>query len=1594
MATSDNGKEPIGAVLVVGAGIGGMQAALDLAEAGLKVYLLDKASAIGGVMAQLDKTFPTNDCAMCIMSPKLVDVGRHLNIELLTCADVERVEGEPGHFTVTVKQHPRYVDVAKCTGCGDCAAACPITRRDDFNCGLSERHAIYKLYPQAIPNAYAIEKLGTSPCRDACPIHQRAQGYVALVAEGRYADAYRTILQDNPFPSICGRVCNHRCEDACSRGKVDGPVNIMALKRFVADWAYEHREELTKAKGAGGVEEKGGSEAATVAQRVAIVGSGPAGLTAALDLVRLGHAVTVFEALPVAGGMMRVGVPGYRLPPEVVQREIEAIIAEGVELKLNYRVEDAVALLEDYDAVFVAVGAHTGITLPIPGVDLPGVLTATDFLRQVALRCDQGSVTGDQGSPDPRSLVADRRVLVLGGGNVAVDAAMTAVRLGAAWVGMACLESLEKMPAHEWEILDAQEEGIELFPSRTFKEITGQDGRVAGVRCVEVDFRGFVDGRPDFDTFPETEHVIPADVVIFAIGQRPDVSCLGEEVEKVRGRFPVVDKETLATNVPGLFAGGDVVTGTQFIMDAIAAGHRAAWAIDLYLQGKLADRSTDLSPSRFAPAGLPSPAEKRWTWPSTASYRDLPNLPIYQSIHAPVVELSEAEAQARVARGEASPALRHEMPKRPAAERRRDFREVYGGLTEEAARAEAARCLACGVCSECLQCVFACQANAIDHSQVEQEVQLDVGAVLLVPGVEPLPGDIRPEFGYGRYPNVVTSLEFERMLSASGPFAGEVKRPSDGRHPRKVAWIQCVGSRDITCEQGYCSSVCCMYATKEAMIAREHDAHIEPTIFYMDIRSFGKGFEHYIEQAEREYGVRYVRSMVSAVKEAPGTHNLRLTYVTFEDTEGSETRDEGRRTKRPVPHEEEFDLVVLAVGLRPSADTVEMARRLGIELNDYGFAEPELFTPGRTSRPGIFVAGAFAEPKDIPETVIEASCAAAQASALLAPVRHTLTRMPEYPVERDVSDEPPRVGVFVCHCGINIGAVVDVPDVVEYARTLPDVVYAEHNLYTCSQDTQERIAECIREQGLNRVIVASCTPRTHEPLFQDTLRQAGLNPYLFYLANIREQDAWVHRATPAIATAKAKDLVRMAVAKARRLRPIQRGSFNIDHRALVIGGGLAGMTAALSIAEQGYPVYLVEREHELGGNLRHIHVGLPVSGFRVDPQELLRDTIERVARNPLITVFTGAKVEEVSGYVGKFTSLVRLADGKLQEVSHGAIVVATGAREITPTEYGYGELPGVLTQRELEVRIAAAVSNPQSTFRSLQSVVMIQCVGSRNETHPYCSRICCTEAIKNALAIKRLSPQTEVTILYRDIRSYGFKEALYQEARRQGVLFLEYDKDRPPRVRATNRRISASASRQVGESAEDGQRRQWGGLEVEVAVQPENEVVTLPADLVVLSAGIEPNADNDALARLLKLPLNQDGFFLEAHMKLRPVDFAADGIYLAGLAHSPRFLEETIAQAQAAAIRAVTLLSKTELAATPIVASVNPRLCAACGQCVEVCPYDARVLEPGAPYAEVIEVLCQGCGACIVACPNKASQQKGFEFGQIFSMVDAAMVTV
>lgn len=1525
ISKSENNPNVVGAVLVVGAGIGGMQASLDLAEAGFKVYLLDRASAIGGRMAQLDKTFPTNDCAMCIMSPKLVETGRHLNIEIITTADLDRVEGEPGNFTATIRQHPRYVDVSKCTGCGDCAVKCPITLPDDFNAGMGERKAIYKLYPQAIPNAFAIEKRGTAPCREACPAHQRAQGYVALVKERRFADAYRVIKEDNPFPSICGRVCIAKCEEACSRGKFDAPVAIRDLKRFVADWAIEAKRKAEY--------ETPAPSAQPVAsgKRVAIVGSGPAGLTCASDLARQGHGVTVFEALPVAGGMMRVGVPNFRLPHERVQQEIDDILAIGVELRLNSRVDDVEHLFaEGYDAVLFAAGSHKGRKLPIPGAEHPDVIVSLDLLRAASLARDGSQAA--EGVPYAKSefhefelKIRNRRVLVLGGGAVAIDAAMTARRMSAKNVLMACLESRATMPAPSEEIAQAEQEGIDIFPSRTFSRIVTADGKITGVECLDVKFMEFDrDGRLTLETNPNTEHVLECDTVIFAIGQGPDLNPIlnAKHVEQTRRRTVQVDPETLATGRPGLFAGGDAVVGAGFIIDAIAAGHKASTSINNYLQHSLVPRAKPAAKSK--------------------------------------VELTHTEIHAKVESGKAASRPRAPRELVPPIDRVGSWSEFARALTEEQAVAESERCLGCGVCSECLECMYACRAGAVDHSLGEEMRELHVGAVILTPGVEPVDlgaQNYRPEYGYGRYPNVVTSVEFERFLSASGPTGGVVQRPGDGKHPHKVAWIQCVGSRDYAHGQGYCSSICCMYATKEAVIAREHDANIEPTIFYLDMRAYGKDFDRYIDRAKSQ-GVRYIRSMVSVVEPAPDG-NLRIRYAL----------DDG-------PKIEEFEMVVLAVGVKPNAETREMAGRLGLALNEYGFSQTIPLTPTATNRKGIFVAGTFQEPKDIPETVIEASAAAARASSLLATARGTLTRVKQYPPERAVDDEDPRVGVFVCHCGINIGGVVRVPEVVEFAKTLPSVVYAEHNLYTCSQDTQARIEARIRENNLNRVVVASCTPRTHEPLFQDTLRAAGLNPHLFELANIREQDAWVHRGERNTATEKAKDLVAMMVARVQRAKPLYRLVFDINPRALVVGGGVAGMTAALAIAEQGHDVCLVEREEQLGGNANHIRYALNRLPSPSGPAEWhdvgksVQEMIAHVQAQPRIKVFTLAELEDVSGFVGRFKSRIKInGETDRTEIEHGAIIVATGARAASTHEYMYGQDPRVVTQQDFEDRLASLI-NPtdRSHVSQLNSIVMIQCVGSRDETHPYCSRICCQQAIKNALRIKEINPHARVVVLYRDIRAYGFKEDLYRAARERGVLFLPYEPDHKPVVSITDGKLAVAANASFG---------------------PDGRLMFEP-DLLVLGTGIEPG-DNGACAQILKVPLTQDGFFLEAHAKLRPLDFAADGIFLCGLAHSPRTLNESIAQAQGAAIRAVGLLSQRQREAAAIVATVNERLCAGCGLCVVACPYGARSIDTEAQVAKVNAALCQGCGACVVACPNGASQQNAFEMPQVFAMIENAV---
>jgi heterodisulfide reductase subunit A-like polyferredoxin len=1489
--------EKVGAVMVVGGGIAGIQASIDLAESGYYVHMVETSPAIGGVMAQLDKTFPTNDCAMCIVSPKLVEAGCNLNINILTASDIEGISGEPGNFSVRVRKRARFVDINKCTACGDCATACPISRPNEFNALINTRKAIYKRYPQAIPNAYAIEKRGEAPCRNACPIEQRAMGYVALIREKRFAEAYRTIKEDNPFPSVCGRVCNHKCEEACTRGENGHEaVNIMHLKRFVTDWAFAHPEEIQKAYAAG-IQKSPNTTG--LGKKVAIIGSGPAGLTAANDLIDKNFSVTVFEALPAAGGMMRVGIPEYRLPYDLVQKEVDEVTAKGVELKLNTRVEDAPGLLDEYQAVFIATGAHVGLKTGMPGSDLTDVHVATDFLRSVSLR--------DASATPPE--VKGKRVLVLGGGNVAVDAAMSAVRLGASWVGMSCLEGEGKMLAHDWEVRDCRDEGIDVMPGRNFLEITNKDGRVTGVRTVNVNFRGFVEGKIDLDVIPGTETVVPCDIVIYAISQRPDLTFLKDKVETARGRV-AVDKGTLATNVPGIFAGGDVVTGTTWVVEAIDAGHKAAKAIEAYLKDEAAK-----------------------AWPPAVT------------VLARVPEAKIAPEQKEQLLEVFSQASRFEPSKRNADARKHDFSEVEAALSEEEVVEAAKRCLECGICSECNQCVYACRAGAVNHDDRDEVVDLQVGAVVLTPGFKTVDGNVRPELGYGQYANVVTSLEFERILSASGPFAGVVQRRSDGKHPKKIAFIQCVGSRDTSCGNDYCSSVCCMYATKEAVIAREHDNNIEPTIFYMDIRAFGKNFETYYERAKTESGVRYVKCAVSKVREDFNTKNLVIAYI-----------DEAGKII-----EEEFEMVVLSVGLEPAKHTVEMAKRLGVEVDKYGFAKTASFSPHTTSKDGIYVCGVYQGPKDIPETVAQASGAAADAMAPLAIARGTMTLKKEYPPEVDVKDQAPRIGVFVCNCGINIGGVVNVPKVRDYARTLKDVVHVEDNLYTCSQDTQAKIRESIKEHNLNRVIVASCSPRTHEPLFRETVRQAGLNKYLFEMANIRDQCSWVHMKQKTEATEKAEDLVRMAVANARMIQPLGEHEIAVIHRAIVVGGGIAGMTSALKIADQGYEVYLLEKENQLGGNLWNLHYTLDGQDVRT----LLESTLSRIKNHPMIHVLYNASIVDSSGAKGNFTTGVKSGpNGDYQKIQHGVVVAATGAQEAKPTEFLYGEDPRIVTQLELENKIVAKSAD----VAKAKKVVMIQCVGSRNAERPNCSRTCCATAVKNALKLKELNPETEITVLYRDVRTYGLAEPYYAKAREKGVLFVRYEPEEKPEVKKNGQQLTVSFQDKVI-----------------------RERMDIAPDLIVLSAATHAR-NNDDIASVLKIQRTLEGFFLEAHMKLRPVDLATDGMYIAGGAHGPKLITETISQASAAAARACTILSKEKMMVGGVIAVVDGDRCAACLTCVRVCPYDVPVVNiEGA--AEIDPAKCHGCGSCSAECPAMAIELMHFREPQLWAKANALTTT-
>lgn len=854
---------------------------------------------------------------------------------------------------------------------------------------------------------------------------------------------------------------------------------------------------------------------------------------------------------------------------------------------------------------------------------------------------------------------------------------------------------------------------------------------------------------------------------------------------------------------------------------------------------------------------------------------------------------------------------------------------------------------ACGFCEK------VCPADAVNFDDTEKMHQLNVGAVVLSPGFETFDPAKNWTWGYGRYPNVVTAMQFERYLSASGPTEGHLNRPSDGKEVTKVAFLQCVGSRDEhKCGNGYCSSVCCMYAIKEAVMAKDHVAGLQTSIFMMDMRTHGKEFDRYYVNAERDAGVRFVRCRVHGVEPEGDSGDLRLHYI----------NEEGRQV------EEYFDMVVLSVGLQIPDYVKELGAIAGIRLTHDGFASTSDFSPVSTSKPGIFTCGVFSGPKDIPQSVMEGSAAAAAVADSLAPARGELTAEKTFPKQREVGGEAPNTGVFVCHCGSNIAGVVDVEAVAAYAETLPGVGHVERNLFSCSQDTQEQMTQIIKEKKLNRVVVAACTPRTHEPLFRETLKSAGLNEYLVEMANIRNQNSWVHANDPTTATAKAKDLVRMAVAKVNQQESLEPISVPITQKALVVGGGIAGMSAALNMAEQGFAVNLVEKTDKLGGNA--LLLGHSWSGESI--QDRTRKLIDTVHKNENIVVHHGFEVTDAKGFVGNFTSTISTKDGLEKTIEHGVGVIATGGGALRPSEYGYGSIPNVVTALEFD----RLFELKEHRAANAKSVVFIQCVGSREGNRLYCSKVCCTHSVQSAISLKQEDPTRMVYILYRDMRTYGQREELYKKARALGVIFINYELHGKPSISVENKQLS-----------------------VEVWDHILHRPLAIKADMVVLATAIVPNPDGEKLNKLYKISLDGDGFFQEAHAKLRPVDCATDGMFLAGLAHYPKPVEESVNQALAASARAATLLSKTQVSLDAVKAQPILENCDGCALCIDVCPYHAIDLaehpvgEDGMvhKYITVNKAQCKGCGLCQGTCPKRGVAVQGYTMEQIASQVEAAL---
>ena len=1302
-----------------------------------------------------------------------------------------------------------------------------------------------------------------------------------MIVQGKYQEALEVITKTLPLPGVIGRICPHPCEEKCRRGGVDEPIAICALKRFAADQIDLNDLPLP--------------DITPRDEKVAIIGAGPAGLTAAYFLAKDGFKVTIFEALPVAGGMLRVGIPDYRLPPDVLEKEIKWITRLGVEIKFNTALGRDITidgLMNDgYKSAYLAIGCHANMKLNIPNEDAEGVVPGVKFLRDVAL----GDIKALKGN-----------VAIVGGGDVAIDAARSALRLGADNVSILYRRTKTEMPARNEEIEDALEEGVDIQFLIAPVEVVGKEGRVVGLKCIKMEL-----GEPDESgrrrpvPIEDSEFIVDTDIIIPAIGQRTDTSFMESAagVELDRWNNIKVDPISFEITRKGVFAGGDAQTGPSIAIKAVAAGREAAISIARYLNG------LDLKEGR-EPLDLP------------------------QENFSLIDEDIEKVARVKM--------LRISMD-----ERKKSFTEVELGLSEKQAIAEAQKCLNCMVCCECFECIKACKAEAVSletHAQKKQTESIDVGAIILAHGSKAFDPAVHDTFGYKKHPNIVTSLEFERILSASGPYGGHLVRPSDHKEPEKIAWLQCVGSRDEHIgAHGYCSGVCCTYAIKEAMLAKDHSSgDLDTAIFYIDIRTYGKDFERYYNRAKDEVGVRFVKSKVTSVVPVDDTGKLLIRYVD----------EAGRRV------EEKFDIVVLSVGLVSSREGAELAKKLGVELDHYNFAKTSSFEPVQSSRSGIYVCGVFQAPKDIPASVVDASAAAGVVGSKLADSRWTLTKTKTVPDEIDLRGEPPRVGVFVCRCGTNIAGTVDVPELVEFARTLPGVAYVEENMFSCSQDTQKNLTEVIKAHGLNRVVVAACTPKTHEPLFQETLINAGINKYLFEMANIRNQCSWVHKNDPDRATEKSKDLIRMAVSKAVLLQPLAESTMEVNQAALIVGGGIAGMAAARNLSAQGFRTYLIEKTDTLGGKARFLHETW--RGEAIQPY--LQSLIAVVHADANIQIFMNSEIVQVDGFVGNFKTTIQ-NNGNREVLDHGVAILASGASEFNPDRYLYGQDSRVVTGMELQQRF---IKNDPA-LDQLNAAAFIQCVGSRIPERPYCSKVCCTQSIKSALKLKEKNPAMDVYILYRDMRSYGQREDLYRRARSAGIVFIRYDAAKDLKVAAEQEDLKVTFTDKV-----------LGRL---MQIRPE---------LLILASAIVPDRENP-LAQLYKVPLNQDGFFAEAHVKLRPVDFATDGLFVCGLAHAPKSIDESITQAQAAAARAITILAKKTIKLGGIISRIVPELCSGCLGCINVCPFNAITFNDKKFVAEVNPALCKGCGACSAACPSEAPTLMGFDNNQLYAQIKSAL---